>query len=136
MTERPDGVGGPLVPVQKPDSITAIAETDRDIVASNVQWWAGLFGTNRVELYGEEATLVYFNQGDMLMSGRDGDSALAPLTVPSEYDDPWHVEADFAALIRGDLPEAPFTFQDGIRNMEYLKAVNESIAHGGWADVN
>jgi len=135
VTERPDGVGGPLAPVEKPDSITAIAETDRGIVASNVQWWAGLFGTNRVELYGEEATAIYYNQDDLLVGARAGDAKLEPMNVPAEYDDPWHVEADFAALIRGDLQEAPFTFMDGIRNMEYLKAVNESVNEGRWVDV-
>jgi predicted dehydrogenase len=134
--ERPDGPGGPLVPVEKPDSATVIAETDRGVVASNVQWWAGLFGTSRVELYGEEGTVVYFNQDDRLVGARAGDAELQPLSVPQEHDDPWHVEADFAALIRGDLTEAPFTFMDGIRNMEYLKAVNTSMAQGCWSDVN
>ena len=80
--------------------------------------------------------VVYSNQGDELAGARVGDAGLAKLDVPGELDDPWHVEADFAALIRGDLAKAPFTFQDGIRNMQYLKAVNQSMAQGCWVDVN
>lgn len=135
VTERPDPPGGPLMPVEKPDSITAIAETDRGVVASNVQWWAGLFGTSRVELYGEEGTLVYLNQGDVIMGARTGDEQLKPIEVPAELDDPWHVESDFLKLIRGEIAEPTFSFADGIRNMEYLKAVNESIASGSWVVV-
>jgi predicted dehydrogenase len=132
---RPESPGGPMVPVEKPDSLTAIAETDRGIVASNVQWWGAHFGTSRVELYGEEATVVYNNQGDVVLGARVGDEGLQPLDVPAEHDDPWHVEADFAALIRGDLEQAPFTFEDGIRNMQYLKAVTESMNEGQWVEV-
>jgi predicted dehydrogenase len=124
-----------MVPVEKPDTITAIAETDRGIVASNLQFWAGLHGSNRIELYGEEGTVIYHNQGDAILGGTVRQDKLEPLTIPADLDDPWRVEADFAKLIRGEISEPLFSFLDGVRNMEYLEAVNQSWRSGEWIDL-
>lgn len=132
---RPESPGGPVVEVAYPDSMMAIAETDLDVTVFSYQNWAARFGTNRIELYGEEGTLVYQQQGDVILGGQQGDDALATLPIPAELDDPWHVEADFVRLIRGELAAPSFSFLDGVRNMEYLEAVDRSLKAGHWAEV-
>lgn len=135
VNERPQSPDGPMGTVEKPDTITAIAETKTGAIVSNVQMWAGLFGANRIEIYGEKGTLVYQNQGDVLLGARAGDAALTPLEIPAEHDASWDVEAEFACLIRGEIAEPSFTFMDGVRNMEYLEAAQRSWTEERWVDL-
>jgi len=133
--ERPATPGGPMAKTPYPDEVTVIAETESGAVAMNLLNWAARFAESRVELYGSDGTIVYKQRGDEILAARTGDEALSPLPIPPEHDSPWLVEAEFVALVRGDLPEPSFTFEDGVKNMEYLEAAYHSAMEGRWVEV-
>ena len=133
--ERPVTEGGPLAKAPYPEEVTIIAETESGAVQMNLMNWSIHFGESRVELYGAEGTIVYKQRGDVLLAGRKGDEALQPLPIPPEHDNPWLVEDEFVRLIRGEATEPSFTFLDGVKGMEYLKAAYTSAVEGGWVDL-
>lgn len=131
---RPEGRGGPNVTIDMPDSITVIAEMQSGPIITCIQTAVAHFGYERIEIYGEEGTLVYPIQGDLL-GAKKGDAALAPLDVPPDMADGWHVEADFVRLIRGDLRDAHPNFEEGVKNIEFLEAAHRSTQEGRWLDL-
>jgi predicted dehydrogenase len=133
--EREEYPGGPRVKVELPDSVTAIAEMKSGAVVMNLQLWAARFGASRIEIYGEDGTLVYFQKGDLIMGGREGDEDLKPLPIPDDMVETWHVEEDFVKAVRGEIDDPRPSFLDGVRNMEYLEAVHRSVTEGRWVDL-
>jgi predicted dehydrogenase len=134
---------GPIVKAPYPEECTAISETEGGALQMNVLNWAARFAQSRIELYGDQGTIVYQQRGDAILAAHQSDpstgsgqsEALEPLAIPSEYDSPWLVEEEFVRLVRGEIDEPSFTFWDGVKNMEYLKAVYVSATEGRWADV-
>jgi predicted dehydrogenase len=122
VTQRPATPGGPLVDNPYPDAVTAVAETSSGAEMINVLNYSVYFGDSRIELYGDQGTVVYRQRGDSIVGGHVGDDALQPMPIPAEYDNPWRVEEEFVRLVRGEIAEPSFTFADGIANMEYLEA--------------
>jgi predicted dehydrogenase len=55
---------------------------------------------------------------------------LVPLAIPPEFDNPWRVEEEFVQLVRGEIDEPSFTFDDGVVNMEYLEAAYYAATEG------
>jgi predicted dehydrogenase len=133
--ERPASPGGPMTRAYYPEEVTVIAETESGALAMNLLNWSIHFGESRVELYGAEGTIVVKQRGDEILAGRAGDDKLQPLPIPQEHDHPWQVEQEFVGLIRGEAEEPSFTFQDGVKNMEYLEASYHSAVDGRWAQV-
>ena len=131
---RSDGPNGPQLPIELPDAITVIAQMDGGVVVTCIQSGVAHFGQERIEIYGEEGTLICSPQGD-LIGARRGDEALGPLTVPEEYLDSWHVEEDFVRLVRGEITEGDLTFFDGVKNVEYLEASHLSSVEGRWVEL-
>jgi predicted dehydrogenase len=131
---RPEGRGGPNVTIDMPDSITVIAEMESGPIITLIQTGVAHFGYERIEIYGEEGTLVYPVQGDLL-GARKGDAALVPLEVPADMADDWHVEADFVGLIRGEIKDAHPNFAEGVKNIEFLEAAHRSAQEGRWVDL-
>jgi predicted dehydrogenase len=127
---RPLTPGGPMAPVPFPDEATVIAETDRDVVAMVVLNYAAHHAASRIELYGSEGTLVYFQRGDTIMGARSGDAELRVMPIPAEHDNPWLVEEEFLRLVASEIDEPRFTFRDGLRNMEYLEAAYYASIEG------
>ena len=134
-TERPEYPEGPIVQVGLPDTVTAIAEMESGAVVMNLQCWAARFGSSRIEIYGEDGTLVYNARGDQITGARAGDDDLAPLPIPADLENNWHVEEDFIRSVRGEVSEASPSFEDGMKNMEYLEAVYLSTKEGRWVDL-
>lgn len=148
-TERAETLGGPRVAVGLPDTVTAIAEMASGAIVNQTQFWAGRFGSSRIEIYGEQGTLVYGSsiydnrgermyddrQVDTVLGARVGDPGLAPLAIPPEMDDTWHVESDFIRMLQGEPVQSNPTFLDGLKNMEYLEAVYTSCTEGRWVDL-
>ena len=99
-----------------------------------IQSGAALFGQDRIEIYGEEGTLVVPLRGDLL-GGRKDDDALAPLDVPAEYEGSWAVEEEFVRLVRGEIDEPELGFYDGVKNIEFLEAAHRSMAEECWIDL-
>ena len=132
---RPSSPEGPLVEVRAAEAVTAIAEMESGASVTSVQSGLVHFGTDRIEVYGDEGTLVYEANSDRLMGGRRGDKELALMEVPDDQKDAWTVERDFVRLVRGEIPQMFLTFEDGVKNMAYLHACHESALKGGWANV-
>ena len=132
--ERADGPDGPPITVEMADALTVVAEMDGGAVVTSILSGAALFGKDRIEIFGEEGTLVCSGRGELL-GARKGDEELSPVTVPSEYEDSWHVEEDFARLVRGEIDEGPLTFHDGVQNMEFLEASHNSRVEGRWVEL-
>ena len=131
---RTDGPNGVTIDVVMPDALTVIAEMPGGATVTCVQSGVTLFGEERIEIYGEEGTLVYPRKGE-LMGARKGDEELAPLPVPAGLEETWHAEEGFVRLLRGEDVGGHDTFEDGVRNMEFLEASALSLDRGGWIDL-
>ena len=118
-----------------PEEVTVIGETEGGALQMNLLNWAARFGESRIELYGQDATVIYKMRGDSLLAGRAGDDELKPMAIPTEHDSPWLVEEEFVRLCRGEIEEPSFTFWDGVRNMQYLEAAYNSAVEGRWTNV-
>ena len=128
---RPDG---PMIDVRTAEAVTAVAEMESGASVVSVQSGLAFFGEDRVEIYGDEGTLVYKADADVLLGARKGDGELAPLDVPVDYRDSWTVERDFIRMVRGEAAEMFLTFAQGVKNMEYLEACNRSAIEGRWVE--
>jgi predicted dehydrogenase len=135
VEERPETPGGPMKKAPYPEEVTVISETESGAVVMNLLNWAARFGESRIELYGDKGTVVYKQRGDVLLAGQEGDESLHELLIPPEHDSPWLVEEGFVRLVIGEVSEPSFTFEDGVRNMEYLEAAYNSAMQGRWVDV-
>jgi predicted dehydrogenase len=135
VPERPATPGGPMVKAPYPEEVTVISETEGGAVVMNVLNWAARFSESRIELYGDQGTVVYKQRGDVILAAREGDEALKELPIPPEHDGPWLVEEEFVRLAIGELEEPSFTFWDGVRNMEYLEAAYNSAMEGRWVEM-
>jgi predicted dehydrogenase len=131
---RADGPGGPPITIEMPDAITVVAEMPNGMVITCVLSGVAHFGDERIEFYGEDGTLVYPARGSLLM-GRKGDKELAPLTVPADQEESLTIEEDFVRLVRGDVAEAGFSFDDGLKNIEFLEASHQSLVEGRWVTL-
>jgi predicted dehydrogenase len=132
VEERPATPGGPMAKAPYPEEVTVIADTESGAVVMNVLNWAARFGESRIELYGDKGTVVYKQRGDVILAAQEGNEALQEMTIPPEHDGAWLVEEEFVRLIIGEVDEPSFTFEDGVRNMEYLEAAYNSALEGAW----
>jgi predicted dehydrogenase len=135
VEERPQTPGGPMAKAPYPEEVTAISESENGVLVTNVLNWAARFGESRIELYGENGTVVYKQRGDVLLAGQAGDEGLKELPIPPEHDSPWLVEEEFVRLVIGEISQPSFRFEDGVKNMEYLQAVYNSAIEGGWVNI-
>ena len=111
-----------------------MAEIANGPVVTCIQGGVARFGYERIEVSGEDGTLVLPGRGD-LQAARVGDEHLTQLEVPPEFDDPWRVEADFIRLLQGEGESAGLSFEDGVANIEFLEASYQSLAEGRWVEL-
>lgn len=127
------GVGHPA-PVTVPDSVAIVAEQG-EMGPQAVMHFSGVTrfgGENRIEVYGSEASMIYFVDSHRILSARAGDDELAPVEIPPEMVREWTAEADFIRAIREGTPVEP-SFWDGLKYMEFTEAVYRSAGQGGCA---
>jgi len=86
-------------------------------------------GENRIEIYGSDASLVYFISSHRILAGKAGEPGLTPVEIPSELVREWSAEADFVNGIRTGAPVSP-DFEEGLRYMEVTEAVYRSARTG------
>jgi predicted dehydrogenase len=132
--ERPATPGGAMAKAPYPEEVQVIAETESGAIQTNVLNWAARFGESRVEVYGDEATVVYKQRGDVFLAGKAGDDGLKEMPIPPEFGQ-WLVEEEFIRLCIGEVETPSFTFADGVKNMQYLKAAYVSATERRWVDV-
>jgi predicted dehydrogenase len=135
VPERPATPGGPMTKAPYPEEVTVISETESGALVMNLLNWAARFSESRIELYGDEGTVVYKQRGDVILGARAGDEGLKELPIPPEHDGPWLVEEEFVRLAIGEIDEPSFSFWDGVRNMEYLEAAYNSALEGRWVTM-
>ena len=131
---RAEAEGGATIDVEMPDAVTVVAEMGGGTVVTCIQSGAALFGHDRIEIFGEEGTLVVPLHGGLL-GGQKGDEALAALEVPAEYQDSWAVEEEFVRLVWGEIDEPELSFADGVKNIEVLEASHRSMTEECWIDL-
>jgi predicted dehydrogenase len=130
VPRRPLTPDGPLADNPYPDAVTVVAETTGGAVALNAVNYSVHFGDSRVELFGENGTVIYRQRGDSIVGAKAGDAELKPMQIPAEHENPWRVEDEFVKLVHGQIDEPSFTFADGVVNMEYLEAAYYAATEG------
>ncbi len=129
---RPAADGNGEAPVERPDTLTAVAELENGALATLA--FSGVArhskDANRFEIYGSEGTIRYLQGSDTLLAGKAGDADLKPVQIsPSEARE-WSVEADFVAAVRGGKRTVEPSFWDGLKYMEMTEAIFRSAKTG------
>ena len=124
-----------MITVGTPEAVTAIAEMHSGAHVTSIQSGVVHFGEDRIEIYGDEGTLICGPSGVNLTGARKDAQGLEPIDVPSEYRDEWSVESDFVRMIRGEIDTMFLSFADGVANMAYLDACYRSARDGRWVDL-
>jgi len=139
IPKRPMVGVGHLVPVTVPDSVAIIAEQDSEPgkggCSQAVMHFSGVTrfgGENRIEIYGSEASMIYYVDSHRILAARKGDRELAPVEIPPDLRRQWTAEADFIRAIREGTPVEP-SFWDGLKYMEFTEAVYRSAGRDGCA---
>lgn len=130
VTERPAGPDGPMIKNPYADEVTIVSDTTSSAILMNLQNHAVRFAESRVELYGDEGTVIYRAAGDVIQGAHLGDKGLHELPIPPEFANPWRVEEEFIRLIRGEINEPQLSFKDGLLNQEYMEAAYRSAVEG------
>ncbi len=130
--QRPVDSQSELAEVTVPDSLhvlTKLAGGARGLYHIS---GVSLFGPGQqIHLYGSEGTIkVHFDpkweQGEQVLTGRIGDTALKILELPENERGKWQVEEDFIAAIRGEKPVTLNNFDTALKYMQFTEAVHRS----------
>jgi predicted dehydrogenase len=118
------------------DCVQALGEWPENV--AGLLEWSGVArsaGSEFLEIYGAEGKLVYDFSSDQILLGRGDQDTLAPLPVPPEYVRGWTVEQDFIRAVRQRGCPEP-SFRTGVRYMEFVEAIQRSIADGTWVKLS
>lgn len=129
---RPAADGSGEVKVDRPDTLSVVAELENGALASLL--FSGVARhareANRFEIYGTDGTIRYLQASDTILAGKAGDSTLKEVPVsPSEARE-WTVEADFIQAVREGRRTVEPSFWDGLKYMEMTEAIFKSAATG------
>jgi predicted dehydrogenase len=121
--------------VQVPDFVQVIGEWPKNLLGT-LEWSCVAMHAPQecLEIYGREGTLVYNFITDEIQGAKRGEARLAPLTVPEEFKDYWHVEEDFIHAVRTRGHPQP-DFETGVRYMEFVEMVHKSARERRWVDL-
>jgi predicted dehydrogenase len=126
----PDGSGD--VSVERPDTLTAVAELENGALATLL--FSGVArhskDANRFEIYGSEGTIRYLQGSDTILAGKAGGAELKPLDIAPADARAWSVEADFINAVREGKRTAEPSFWDGLKYMEMTEAIFRSAKTG------
>jgi predicted dehydrogenase len=91
---------------------------------------------DRVEIYGDQGTIVYDFANDVIQTGKVGDEKLQIAEIPPELESTWRVEEDFLNAVKSKGRVQPHPdFEEGLRYMRVVQAVADSRAHNAWMDI-
>jgi predicted dehydrogenase len=122
--------------VRIPDCLQVLGEWPDHVLG--ILQWSGVArhgGNERIEISGSEGTLIYDFSTDEVFWGRPDDAAPARLTVPPEFEREWTVEQDFVRAVRERGHPEP-SFRTGVRYMEFVEAIQRSMAKSGWISLS
>ena len=126
----PDGSGD--VPVERPDTLTAVAELENGALATLLFSGVAKHTTdaNRFEIYGSGGTIRYLQGSDTILAGKAGDADLKPVEISAADAREWSVEADFVNAVRSGKKTTEPSFWDGLKYMEMTEAIFRSAKTG------
>jgi len=128
---RPDPNGGGEVPVERPDTLSAVADLECGALATLL--FSGVArhaqDANRFEIYGTEGTIRYLRGSDTILAGKAG-GELKPVEVAPSEARAWTVEADFVNAVRAGRRTTEPSFWDGLKYMEMTDAIFKSARTG------
>src|SRR5262249_8556663 len=130
---RSDPNGGADVPVERPDTLSVVADLECGALATMLFSGVarGARDANRFEIYGSEGTIRYLQGSDTILAGKAGDADLEPVEIsPSEARE-WTVEADFVDALRAGRRTAEPSFWDRLKYMELSEPILGSCVLGG-----
>jgi predicted dehydrogenase len=133
--QRRDPSTGELGDVGLADAITATAEVASGAVVVNAQSGVAIAGDDKIVIHGEDATVVYEASGERLLRAGRGDTGLAPLEIPAEFEYRRQIAREFASLLNTGIQANGSGFDDGLRNIAYLAACHRSAAEGRWVGI-
>ncbi len=135
IEERLNPETGRSVRIELPDHLDVVASLESG-AQCHYQFSSvtGLAPEPSFWIHGSDGTIVYRPLSDLLLHGDRGDG-LQPVTVPAELEGGWRVEEDFVAAIRGEADVTRTTFEDGVRYMEFVDAVDISLREGRFVDL-
>jgi predicted dehydrogenase len=129
---RPSDDGKDTVQVERPDTLSAIAELENGALATLI--FSGVArhakDANRFEIYGSEGTIRYLAGSDTILAGKAGDADLKEVEISAEEARPWAVEADFIQAVREGKRRVEPSFWDGLKYMEMTEAIFRSAQTG------
>ena len=91
---------------------------------------------DRLEIYGDQGTIIYDFANDVIQTGKVGDEKLKIMEIPPELESGWRVEEDFLNAVKSKGRVRPHPdFEEGLRYMRVVQAVADSRAHNAWMDI-
>jgi predicted dehydrogenase len=91
---------------------------------------------DRLEIYGDQGTLIYDFTNDVIEGGKVGNEKLQAMEIPGELESGWRVEEDFLNAVKSKGRVRPHPdFEEGVRYMRVVQAVADSRARNCWVDV-
>jgi predicted dehydrogenase len=130
VPQRADLHTGAMRAVTYPDTLTVTAQMENGAQAvyefsEVVRHPPG----HRLEIYGDQGTLIYDVGSKMMYGARAGAANLQVLPIPDDLRGRWAVEEIFVAGIRAGAPVWP-SFTDGVQYMTFTEAAGQSAAAG------
>ena len=92
--------------------------------------------TDRLEIYGDQGTLIYDFAADTVYGGKIGEKKLETIEIPKDLAGDWQVEENFLAAVKSKGRVQPHPdFEEGVRYMRVVQAVADSRARNSWVDI-
>ena len=117
--------------IEVPDFVQVLGEWGKGLLGS--MEWSGLarFAQGDIlTLYGSKGTLRYDFGKKLLEIGKEGDSQMKPVDVPSDFQGGWFVEKDFIRAVKTGYFSPEPSFAAGFKYMIFLEAINKSFQSG------
>jgi predicted dehydrogenase len=124
--------GGPR-PVERPDTLTVVADLDGGAQATLVLSAVAHHGeaARSIRIFGSEGALHYEAAGDRISLGRAGSPSIVPVAIRPEDEPGPAVEERFIVAVRSGSADAGWvSFADGVRYMETTEAIARSAEAG------
>ena len=82
---------------------------------------------DRLEIYGDQGTIIYDFTNDVIHTGKVGDEKLQVMEIPPELESTWRVEEDFLNAVKSKGRVRPHPdFEEGVRYMSSIVTIPTS----------
>ncbi|MBA2431461.1 MAG: Gfo/Idh/MocA family oxidoreductase [Chthoniobacterales bacterium] len=120
-----------------PDLLTVLCTFENG--AEGVLEFSGinaLSAGDRLEVYGDSGTMAYDFGTETIYAGKEGDRDLHEVELTPELEREWTVEEDFISAVKSKGRNRPHPdFEDGMRYMRVVQAVDDSRKRNEWVQI-